>query len=99
MRPTCSVDHARTALELSPLSPHPDPTRSPQAIGHAKRTHALDDRRKILVHITESGQALVNEVKQDMVENLLEMMAVLEPADQKAWSRIYEKILPLCQKC
>jgi DNA-binding MarR family transcriptional regulator len=70
-----------------------------EKLGHAKRTHALDDRRKILVHITETGSALVNDVKQDMVENLLEMMAVLEPADQKAWSRIYEKILPLCQKC
>ena len=70
-----------------------------EKLGHAKRTHALDDRRKILVHITETGSALVNEVKQDMVENLLEMMAVLEPGDQKAWSRIYEKILPLCQKC
>src|SRR3954470_7817825 len=69
-----------------------------EKLGHAKRTHALDDRRKILVHITETGKALVDEVRNDMVENLLEMMAHLEPSDQKAWLRIYEKIFPLCQK-
>ena len=69
-----------------------------EKLGHAKRTHALDDRRKILVHITETGKALVDEVRNDMVDNLLEMMAHLEPSDQKAWLRIYEKIFPLCQK-
>src|SRR3954470_9046037 len=69
-----------------------------EKLGHAKRTHAKDDRRKILVSITPSGKALVDEVRNDMVDNLLEMMAHLEPSDQKAWLRIYEKIFPLCQK-
>lgn len=69
-----------------------------EKLGHAKRTHATDDRRKILVRITPSGAALVLEVRNDMVENLLRMMAHLEPQEQKAWLEIYEKIFPLCQK-
>jgi DNA-binding MarR family transcriptional regulator len=68
-----------------------------EKLGHAQRTHALDDRRKILVHITKSGSALVQEVRNDMVKNLLVMMEHLEPSEQKAWLRIYEKVFPLCQ--
>jgi DNA-binding MarR family transcriptional regulator len=70
-----------------------------EKLGHARRVHAKDDRRKILVSITASGSALVEEVKNDMVENLVQMMAHLEPQEQKSWLQIYEKIFPLCQKC
>src|SRR4051812_17695079 len=70
-----------------------------EKLGHAQRVHAQDDRRKIEVRITPSGAALVAEVKNDMVENLLRMMTHLEPEEQKAWLQIYEKIFPLCHKC
>src|SRR3954469_14202735 len=59
-----------------------------EKLGHAKRVHAKDDRRKILVSITPSGSELVEEVKKDMVENLVRMMAHLEPQEQKAWLQI-----------
>ncbi len=68
-----------------------------EKLGHVKRTHGQDDRRKILVEITQSGKALVSEVKDDMVSNLLKMMAHLDSAEQKGWVQIYEKIFSYCQ--
>jgi DNA-binding MarR family transcriptional regulator len=66
-------------------------------LGHVKRTHGLDDRRKVLVQITASGAALVAEVREDMISNLLKMMEFLDPDEQKSWLQIYEKIFSYCQ--
>ncbi len=68
-----------------------------EKLAHVKRVHAKDDRRKILVQITASGSALVGEVREDMVTNLLQMMNCLEPEEQVAWVQIYEKIFDFCQ--
>ena len=68
-----------------------------EKLGHIRRTHGKDDRRKILVQITASGAALTAEVRDDMVSNLLKMMAVLDPQEQKTWLQIYEKIFTYCQ--
>jgi len=65
-------------------------------LGHVRRTHGRDDRRKVLVQITTSGSALVAEVREDMITNLLKMMEVLEPDEQKTWLQIYEKIITYC---
>lgn len=59
----------------------------------ARRSHAHDDRRKVIVQPTDKGCALVTSVRDDMVDNLLTMMAALEPAEQKEWVCIYEKII------
>jgi DNA-binding MarR family transcriptional regulator len=66
-------------------------------LGHVRRTHGRDDRRKVLVQITASGSALVAEVREDMISNLLKMMEVLDPEEQKTWLQIYEKIFSYCQ--
>ena len=66
-------------------------------LGHVQRMHARDDRRKVLVQITASGAALVSEVREDMITNLLKMMDMLDPAEQKTWLQIYEKIISYCQ--
>jgi DNA-binding MarR family transcriptional regulator len=66
-------------------------------LGHVKRAHAKDDRRKVLVQSTTSGANLVAEVREDMISNLLKMMEVLDPVEQKAWLQIYEKIFSYCQ--
>jgi DNA-binding MarR family transcriptional regulator len=68
-----------------------------EKLGHVKRTHAKDDRRKILVQITTSGTELVEEVRDDMISNLLKMMGVLDAQEQKTWLQIYEKIFTYCQ--
>jgi DNA-binding MarR family transcriptional regulator len=68
-----------------------------EKLGHVRRMHAKEDRRKILVEITDSGSTLVGEVRQDMVSNLLKMMEHLEPNEQKAWVQIYEKLCCYCK--
>ncbi len=65
-------------------------------LGHVRRTHGRDDRRKVLVQITTTGSALVSEVREDMVTNLLKMMEVLDVDEQKTWLQIYEKIFTYC---
>ena len=47
--------------------------------------------------ITPSGSALVSKVKSDMIETILTLMEQLEPAEQKAWLQIYEKVHAFCQ--
>ena len=68
-----------------------------EALGHVKRMHAKDDRRKVLVQITTSGAALCAEVREDMIANLLKMMEVLDDQEQKTWLQIYEKIFTYCR--
>jgi DNA-binding MarR family transcriptional regulator len=71
-----------------------------EKLGHVRRTHGKEDRRKIEVQITESGLTLVTEVRDDMVTNLIRFMGYLEPGEQKTWVRIYEKLIHHCQsKC
>ena len=68
-----------------------------ETLGHVKRAHGKDDRRKILVQITASGTDIVTEVRDDMVANLLNMMEHLDASEQKVWVQIYEKIFSYCQ--
>jgi DNA-binding MarR family transcriptional regulator len=68
-----------------------------EKLGLARRTHAREDRRKILVQATAAGSALVSEVREDMIGNLLKMMNHLDPHEQRAWLQIYEKIFDYCQ--
>jgi DNA-binding MarR family transcriptional regulator len=68
-----------------------------EKLGLARRAHAREDRRKIYVQPTAAGAAVVAEVRDDMVGNLLKMMAKLRPEEQKAWVRIYEKVFQYCQ--
>src|SRR5829696_8128111 len=63
-----------------------------ERLGYARRQVAETDRRKVLVFITEKGLALVSQVREDMIGNLKRLMGYLEPDEQSAWVRIYEKI-------
>ncbi|MEP6956294.1 MAG: MarR family transcriptional regulator [Chthoniobacterales bacterium] len=67
-----------------------------QAIGYVVRSSAPEDRRKVLVCITEKGSALVRRIRGEMVGNLLKVMAHLTPGEQKAWLQIYTKIYDYC---
>lgn len=66
-------------------------------LGFVERTHTSDDRRKIMVRITKSGAALVSNIREEMVCNLVKTMTCLEPEEQKNWLKIYGKILNYCQ--
>jgi DNA-binding MarR family transcriptional regulator len=69
-----------------------------EKLGLITRKQGPKDRRKVMVHITEKGQALVQEIRQDMIQNLLRLMTHLDEAEQAAWLRIYEKIFPHCNQ-
>lgn len=69
-----------------------------EKLGLVLRGPASDDRRKIIVQPTASGAALVAEVRDDMIGNVLNIMEHLSPAEQTAWVQIYEKIIRFCQE-
>ena len=62
------------------------------------RKQGPKDRRKVMVIITEQGHAMVQEIRQDMIQNLLRLMEVLDENERTTWLRIYEKIFPHCNK-
>lgn len=62
------------------------------------RKQGPKDRRKVMVVITEKGHAMVQEIRQDMVQNLLRLMEHLDENERATWLRIYEKIFPHCNK-
>jgi len=66
-------------------------------LNYVVRTSAREDRRKVLVCITEKGSALVRRIREEMVCNLMKIMAHLSPSEQKAWLQIYTKIYDYCQ--
>ena len=66
-------------------------------LGYVVRSSAREDRRKVMVCITEKGSALVRRIRQEMVGNLMKVMTHLTPSEQKAWLQIYTKIYNYCQ--
>jgi DNA-binding MarR family transcriptional regulator len=68
-----------------------------QISGYVVRASAPEDRRKVMVCITEKGSALVRRIRGEMVGNLMKVMTVLSPDEQKAWLQIYTKIHAYCQ--
>ncbi|HEV2803357.1 MAG TPA: MarR family transcriptional regulator [Chthoniobacterales bacterium] len=66
-------------------------------LGYVVRSSAREDRRKVMVCITEKGSALVRRIREEMVGNLVKIMTHLTPAEQKAWLQIYRKISNYCQ--
>ena len=66
-------------------------------LGYVVRSSAREDRRKVMVCITEKGSALVRRIREEMVGNLMKVMTHLTPAEQKAWLQIYTKIYNFCQ--
>ena len=66
-------------------------------LGYVVRSSAPEDRRKVMVCITDKGTALVRRVREDMVGNLMTVMGHLSPGEQKAFLQIYTKIYNFCQ--
>ena len=66
-------------------------------LGYVVRSSAREDRRKVMVCITEKGSALVRRIREEMVGNVMKMMTHLTRGEQKAWLQIYSKIYDYCQ--
>ncbi len=54
-----------------------------EKLGYVQRLHAADDRRKVMVQITRKGIDLVERMRGDIVNNLVELMADLD-SDEKS---------------
>ena len=66
-------------------------------LNYVVRSSAREDRRKVLVCITEKGSALVRRIREEMVGNVMKVMTHLTRGEQKAWLQIYNKIYDYCQ--
>lgn len=66
-------------------------------LGYLVRSSVREDRRKVMVCITEKGSALVRRIREEMVGNLMKVMTHLTRSEQKAWLHIYSKIYDYCQ--
>ena len=66
-------------------------------LDYVVRSSAPEDRRKVLVCITEKGSALVRRIREEMVGNVMKVMTHLTRGEQKAWLQIYSKIYDYCQ--
>ncbi len=49
-----------------------------EKLGYVQRLHAADDRRKVMVQITRKGIDLVERMRGDILNNLVELMADLD---------------------
>ena len=66
-------------------------------LDYVVRSSAREDRRKVMVCITEKGSALVRRIREEMVGNLMKVMTHLTRGEQRAWLQIYSKIYDYCQ--
>jgi DNA-binding MarR family transcriptional regulator len=55
-----------------------------EKLGYVQRLHASDDRRKVMVQITRKGIDLVEKMREDIVENLVEVMAGMDTGAAEA---------------
>lgn len=70
-----------------------------EKLGYVKRTHGIDDRRKVTVAVTPKGIRLVEGIRQEMIGNLTKVNESLSPKEQRAWLDIYKKIHDYCTTC
>jgi DNA-binding MarR family transcriptional regulator len=69
-----------------------------EKMGYAQRTHAIEDRRKVMVRITKSGNTLVDRIRQDMVDKITTLLEDhLSAEEGRAWLQIYRKITDYCE--
>jgi Transcriptional regulators len=68
-----------------------------EKLGYVERTTSPNDRRKVLVRITSKGRALVEVMRQDMIERLNNVLGELTAEEQRMWLQIYTKIIAYCQ--
>jgi DNA-binding MarR family transcriptional regulator len=70
-----------------------------EKLGYVQRSHALDDRRKVMVGITKKGSDLVAGIRKDMVEKIMTLLREHLTAEEgRTWLQIYRKIANYCDK-
>jgi DNA-binding MarR family transcriptional regulator len=70
-----------------------------EKLGYVERSHALDDRRKVMVKITSKGSGLVAEIRRDVVNKIMTLLReYLTVEEGRAWRQIYRKIADCSDK-
>jgi DNA-binding MarR family transcriptional regulator len=70
-----------------------------ERLGFVARSHAVDDRRKVIVRITPKGSNLVSRIRQDIVDSIATLLRdQLTPEQGTAWVEVYRKISSFCEK-
>src|ERR1700681_3256069 len=70
-----------------------------EKLEYVQRSHALDDRRKVMVRITKKGSGLVAEIRRDMVDKIIKLLREHLTAEEGiAWLQIYRKIADYSDK-
>ena len=70
-----------------------------EKLGYIQRSHAVDDRRKVMVRITKKGSGLVAGIRKDIVEKIMTLLREhLTEEEGRTWLQIYRKIDNYCDK-
>jgi DNA-binding MarR family transcriptional regulator len=63
-----------------------------EKLGYVQRLHASDDRRKVMVQVTRKGIDLVEKMREDIVESLVDLMDDLDSDEKKSVLAAHVKI-------
>ena len=63
-----------------------------EKLGYVQRLHASDDRRKVMVQITRKGIDLVEKMREDIVDSLVDLMEDLDGDEKSSVLEAYGKM-------
>jgi DNA-binding MarR family transcriptional regulator len=63
-----------------------------EKLGYVERLHAADDRRKVMVQITNKGNALVAKMRDGIAKSIANVMAGMDESEKGAIVRATEKV-------
>ena len=63
-----------------------------EKLGYMERTHAIDDRRKVLVRITAKGVDLVSRLRDELQNRIAEAMEETESSDASSFMSVYRQL-------
>lgn len=63
-----------------------------EKLGYMERTHAIDDRRKVMVRITQKGLELVGRLRDELQSRIAEAMHETAAADAASFMSSYRKL-------
>lgn len=63
-----------------------------EKLGYMERTHAIDDRRKVLVRITAKGVDLVSRLRDELQSRIADAMEETQTSDASSFMTAYSKL-------
>ncbi|WP_246145687.1 MarR family winged helix-turn-helix transcriptional regulator [Brevifollis gellanilyticus] len=66
-----------------------------EKLGYMERTHAIDDRRKVMVRVTSKGLDLVNRLRDELQSQIAEAMSESSASDAVSFLSSYRKAEPV----